>query len=130
MIIAVDFDGVLCENAFPEIGKPNYTVIMEIRKLLDLGEEVILWTSRVGRELEEAVKWCEDYGLHFTTVNEDAPSNVEQYRGVYDSPPRKIYADVYIDDHNMEYILHRNKIDYSLSASINEISRRCIDAKR
>ncbi len=32
MIIAVDFDGTLCENAFPAIGKPKQNVIDYIKK--------------------------------------------------------------------------------------------------
>ena len=103
MIIAVDFDGVLCKNEFPEIGKANYTVIGLVRQLIDEGNEVILWTSRVEEELEKAVEWCEDYGLHFCAVNDNAPSNQKEFASVYKTIPRKIYADVYIDDHNAEY---------------------------
>lgn len=104
MIIAVDFDGVLCENQFPEIGKPNYEVVSLVREMMDAGHEVVLWTSRNGQELKNAVKWCDDRGLHFCAVNEPAPSNAEAYDGMYEVPTRKIYADVYIDDHNLEYV--------------------------
>ena len=31
--VAVDFDGTLCTNAFPEIGEPNPVVIGYVRKL-------------------------------------------------------------------------------------------------
>ena len=104
MIIAVDFDGVLCKNEFPVIGSPNYDVISGVRELIDRGHEVVLWTTRNGKELQEAVDWCTDRGLHFCSVNEPAPSNEEQYREVYPTQSRKIYADVYIDDHNLGYV--------------------------
>lgn len=104
MIIAVDFDGVLCENRFPEIGPPDYELISLVRQLIDAGQEVILWTSRVDAELEAAVKWCEDYGLRFCAVNDNAPSNIEQYITKYPNGTRKVYADVYIDDHNLMYV--------------------------
>lgn len=104
MIIAVDFDGVLCQNNFPKIGKPNYEAISLVRQLIDMGHEVVLWTTRNGAELEEAVGWCTDYGLHFCAINAPAPSNEKEYRDVYPTQSRKIYADVYIDDHNLEYI--------------------------
>lgn len=104
MIIAVDFDGVLCKNEFPAIGKPNYEVVSLIRQMIDVGNEVVLWTTRNGTELEEAVNWCADYGLHFCAVNAPAPSNEEEYRDKYPTQSRKIYADVYIDDHNLEYV--------------------------
>lgn len=100
MIIAVDFDGILCEDKFPEIGEPNYEMIHLVRQLMDQGHEVILWTSRVEDRLQEAVDWCEDRGLHFTVVNEGAPSNL----GKYPTNPRKIYANIYIDDHNPEFM--------------------------
>lgn len=104
MIIAVDFDGVLCRNEFPQIGKPNYEVISLVRQMMDIGNEVILWTTRNGDELEQAVAWCEDYGLHFCAVNAPAPSNEEEYRDKYPVQSRKIYADIYIDDHNLEFV--------------------------
>ena len=104
MIIAVDFDGVLCEDKFPDIGKPRYDIISIVRELMDQGNEVVLWTSRVEEELESAVAWCEDRGLHFCAVNDDAPSNKGKFKEIYNTLPRKIYADVYIDDHNLEYV--------------------------
>lgn len=103
MIIAVDFDGILCENDFPDIGMPNYGVISLVRQLIDKGHEVVLWTTRNGKELENAVKWCNDYGLHFCAVNEPAPSNYEKYKDLYETQSRKIFADVYIDDHNIGF---------------------------
>lgn len=111
MIIAVDFDGVLCKDEFPDIGSPNYEIVSFVRQLIDQGHEVILWTSRVEERLTEAVNWCEDRGLHFVAVNDNAPSNKEQYKGVFNVEPRKIYADIYIDDHNIEYNLCRCTID-------------------
>ena len=109
MIIATDFDGILCENEFPQIGKPNYKVISLIRQLIDKGHEVILWTSRTGEELTSAVDWCGDYGLHFTEVNENAPSNRAKYEAKYPQGTRKVYADIYIDDHNLEYVMWNSK---------------------
>lgn len=104
----MDFDGILCENRFPEIGAPNYEVISLVQQLVDKGHEVILWTTRNGEELVEAVDWCGKYGLHFTNVNGPASSNREEYRDRYPTESRKIYADVYIDDHNLEYVAETN----------------------
>lgn len=105
MIIAVDFDGILCDNKFPDIGEPNYEMISLMRQLIDLGCEVVLWTSRVDNPLAEAVKWCEDRGLHFAAINDNAPSNIEKYKAQFPNGTRKVYADVYIDDHNLEYAM-------------------------
>ena len=112
MIVAVDFDGILCKNEFPRIGEPQYEVISYIRQLIDQGHEVILWTTRNGQELEDAIKWCEDYGLHFSAINDQAPSNKAAYAGKYEKESRKVYADVYIDDHNIEFISERHGIGF------------------
>lgn len=104
MIIAVDFDGILCENAFPEIGKPNYEVISLIRQLMDKGHEVVLWTTRNGQELNDAVLWCKNRGLHFCAINDQAPSNKEKFGDMYPTESRKVYADVYVDDHSVEFL--------------------------
>lgn len=98
MIIAVDFDGVLCENNFPDIGAPHYNMISFVRQLIDEGHEVILWTSRVDDPLIMAVDWCHDRGLHFCAVNDNAPSNKDKYGGIYPNGTRKVYADIYLDD--------------------------------
>jgi hypothetical protein len=98
MIIAVDFDGVLVEDRFPEIGPANECVVEAVRQLIEDGHEVVLWTSRVDGALEQAKEWCKEKGLHFTRVNEAAPSNLAKYKGMYHTEPRKIYADMYLDD--------------------------------
>ena len=103
MIIAVDFDGVLCKDAFPDIGPANEYVIDVVKGLINDGHEVVLWTTRNGEELNAAVSWCEDRELRFCNVNGPAPSNAKEYENVYPTQSRKIYADYYIDDRNIEY---------------------------
>ena len=103
MIIAIDFDGVLCEDRFPEIGAPDYDIISLVRQLIDAGHEVILWTCRVDARLQEAVEWCEDRGLRFCAVNENAPSNRARWESEYPNGTRKVYADVYVEDHDLLY---------------------------
>lgn len=104
MIVAVDFDGVLCKNEFPNIGCPNFEVVALIKELIRKGHEVVLWTSRNGEELARAVQWCSAKELYFHAINAPAPSNQAAYRDKYPVESRKVYADVYIDDHNLECI--------------------------
>lgn len=110
IIVAVDFDGILCKDKFPEIGEPNYGMISFVRRLQDSGIETILWTSRVDDRLAEAIAWCEDRGLHFTSVNDNTPSDKEQYG----TNPRKVYADIYMDDRSpwMMYKPQPNDLDW------------------
>ena len=93
-IIAVDFDGTLCTDNYPEIGKPNYYLINKL-KLLSKNNTLILWTCRTGDLLEDAVVWCKKHKIHFHYINENAKEVLEKYN-FKDS--RKITADIYLDD--------------------------------
>lgn len=95
-IIAVDFDGTLCENKYPDIGEPNVDLISYLRLARCMGVKVILWTCRSKKRLKQAVKWCSDHDLYFDAINKNVKEAVKAYGG--DS--RKIYADMYIDDKN------------------------------
>lgn len=94
MIIAVDFDGTLCENAYPEIGNANFYLILQLKGRQAMGDKLILWTCRAGEALDRAVEWCEGYGLHFDAINDNLPETLEKYG----SNSRKITADIYLDD--------------------------------
>ena len=96
MIIAVDFDGTIVEHKFPAIGKEIPYSIQTLKHIQKKGHKLILWTYRSGKELEEAVKFCENRGLFFHAVNNDFEG--EEFDNTYS---RKIYADMYIDDRNI-----------------------------
>ena len=57
VVIAVDFDGTLCENAWPEIGKPHLGVIKFFKWLRSHGRKLILWTCREGQMHLRQVQW-------------------------------------------------------------------------
>jgi len=92
--IAVDFDGVLCEEKYPQIGRERKSIITLIKKLKIDGNTLILNTCRVGERLKEAVEWCRQKGIEFDYVNENPPEKI----ALYGSDCRKISADIYIDD--------------------------------
>lgn len=96
--IAVDFDGTLCINKFPKIGKVNAInrkVHEVVKQLKSEGHILILWTCREdgpnGKYLKEAIEWCKTQGLEFDYINENPESP-------WGDTKRKIYADLYIDD--------------------------------
>lgn len=93
-VIAVDFDGTLCRNAWPEIGAPNERLIVLLKDRHRHGVKLILWTCREGEMLDAAVRWCAERGLTFDALNENLPERIAQYGG----DCRKISADLYIDD--------------------------------
>lgn len=94
MIYAVDFDGTLCEDAYPEIGAPRTEIIEKCKHIQAAGGKLILWTCRTGHMLEEAIKWTGRQGLSWDAINENLPERIEEYGG----DCRKISADFYIDD--------------------------------
>ena len=97
MIYAVDFDGTLCTNAWPDIGEPNIAFIRHFRELREQGHKLILWTCREGELLCKAVAWCAKWGLYFDAHNNNLPELIAQYGG----DCRKISADFYLDDKNL-----------------------------
>lgn len=96
MIYAVDFDGYLCENAWPGIGAPHMDIIEHFKRLRADGNKIILWTCREKYRLQEALEWCGSYGLEFDAANENLPEQTE----LYGNDSRKIGADYYCDDRN------------------------------
>lgn len=92
--IAVDFDGTLCENKYPNIGSPIYRIINYIKQKQKEGCKIILNTCRSGELLDNALQWCDKYDLHFDAVNENLQERIEFFNG----DTRKISADLYIDD--------------------------------
>mgnify|MGYP000847459025 CR=1 FL=1 len=99
MIIAVDFDGTIVQHKYPKIGKEIPYAIKTLKLLVQKGHKLILWTYRSGKELHEAVQYCEERGLVFHAVNNDFDG--EEFDNTYS---RKIYADIYIDDRNISGI--------------------------
>lgn len=96
-IIAVDFDGTLCEDKWPKIGDMNEELILSLIWRQRHGASVILWTCREGEKLDEAVKACEAKGLYFEAINENLEHTVVYFGG---NRPRKVFATEYIDDRN------------------------------
>lgn len=100
-IIAVDFDGCLCDSTWPECGPPIMSVINRVKAEQAKGSAIILWTSRTDEPLQRAIDWCREYGIEFDVVNEQIPEQLEYMRKVQPEgniDPRKIYATEYWDD--------------------------------
>jgi hydroxymethylpyrimidine pyrophosphatase-like HAD family hydrolase len=96
MKIAVDFDGTIVEHKYPAIGEELLFAIETLKELQKQQHQLILWTFRSGKELEEAVEYCRQRGIDFYAVNKNYPEEI------YDeSISHKINADVYIDDRNL-----------------------------
>lgn len=92
MIIAVDFDDTLQVN-----GKPNEPLMARLISAQRNGATLILWTCRIGDNLRKAVQYCAERGLRFNYINENSSETIRRFG----CNPRKVFADVYIDDKAM-----------------------------
>ena len=96
MIIAVDFDGTIVEHRYPEIGKERPFAITTLKRLQKERHQLILWSVREGRLVQEAVDYCRQRGLEFYAVNSNYPD--EDPFESSNCGCRKVNADMYIDD--------------------------------
>lgn len=106
-IIAVDFDGTLCKNEWPEIGEENKIVISELLEAQAEGAAIILWTCREGELLDKAVKWCYDRGIEFDAINENLPRMIEKWG----TNPRKLGATEFWDDRAVHKAFSESQTD-------------------
>lgn len=91
MILAVDFDGTLCDHRYPDIGAEVPGAFRWLARFQAAGVRLVLWTMRSDETLDDAVRWCRDRGVEFWTVN----ANPQQ--AAWTGSP-KVYAHAYIDD--------------------------------
>ncbi|MCK9154743.1 MAG: hypothetical protein M0P12_01365 [Paludibacteraceae bacterium] len=105
-VIAIDFDGTITKSGCGKLLVFRPGGKEAICDLYRLGFELILWTCRYGKCLEEAITFLKENGiLHcFKGIN----TNSEQISENYD--PRKIVADIYIDDRNVGGLMSWHEI--------------------
>ncbi len=97
MKIAVDFDGTVVEHKYPDIGKEMPFAFDTLRAMQKKHHQLILWTFRAGRYLDEAVEYCKENGIEFYAINKSYPEEVFDEKEL----SRKIEADIFIDDRNI-----------------------------
>ena len=104
IVINCDFDGTVVTHEYPFIGK-DIGAVPVLHKMIASGCNLILFTMRSGKTLDDAIKWFEN-------------NNIELY-GIQTNPKQKTWttspkslADLMIDDSALGCPL---KIDTSLS---------------
>lgn len=90
MVIAIDFDGTCVSYNFPKIGK-NINSVPVLKKLIENGHKLILFTMRSENFLDEAVEWFRQneiplYGIQINPTQRKWTKST------------KCYAELYIDD--------------------------------
>lgn len=97
MTIAVDFDGAIVRNNYPEIGTELPFATRTLKMLINDRHQLILWSTREGKLLDDAVEWCRERGVEFYAINKDFPD--EDLESKHYS--RKLKVDMWIDSHNL-----------------------------
>ena len=117
MVVAVDFDGTLFgdpEN-WPEPGTPNNEMIELLNVLHDTGIFVVIWTLRNGDGEDIVRKSLSENGVNYDLINETPRYLIDKWN----SDPRKIAADVYIDDRNIGGLPSQLSIMYDIVRRFN-----------
>lgn len=93
--IAIDFDGTITDkDNYPDLGAPSTHARFTINRLIECGNEVIIWSCRDSNEIE---RYLYEQGIKFTAINENTPHLIKKWG----NDPRKVGADIFIDDKNL-----------------------------
>lgn len=122
MIIAIDFDGTIVNDKFPEIGVPLIDAIHTIKELKTKGHQLILWTCRRDipgdrNYLTEAIAFLKKFDIEFDAVN----SNIQAHIDFWGGDTRKVFADIYIDDKNLVWLSWKQIRYLLITKSIHQL---------
>lgn len=96
-ILAIDFDGTIATDSFPEVGKLRKDADVIIRKLHQDGHEIIINTCRTGKYEGLAEYFLKKNDIPYHFINSNLPRVIDFYK----QDCRKISADYYIDNRNI-----------------------------
>ena len=93
-VIAIDFDGTIVEDQYPDIGDDQPGAIEAINTLYDHGYCIIINSCRAREKQDEMRVWLDENSVKYCHINENCRERIVNYR----TDCRKISADCYIDD--------------------------------
>lgn len=94
MIVVIDFDGTIVEDAYPEIGLLRRNAKEVINRLYEEGNYIVINTCRSGAFEIDACTFLEGEGVKYHYINHNPPHLIEKFG----QDCRKISGDIYIDD--------------------------------
>jgi hypothetical protein len=100
MYIGIDFDGTCVTHEYPQVGR-DIGAVPILKRLVEKGHKLILYTMRDRVQLEDAVNWFNKNGIKLYSVNKNPTQKS------WTSSP-KIYANLYIDDASLGVPLNTN----------------------
>lgn len=92
-VVAIDFDGVIVEDYYPEIGPLKEDALQSLN-FLSKYFTIIIWTCRSGFDLELVRNFLDKHRVPYDYINENTIENKRMYL----NDCRKVFADLYIDD--------------------------------
>ncbi|PNP94776.1 hypothetical protein BMT55_00005 [Listeria newyorkensis] len=95
--IAVDFDGTIVHDCYPEIGKLIDGAKETLVQIREAGGEIIIWTCREGLDKEACIDFMKNMSIPFDYINCNHPDLIKKFG----NDCRKIGAEVYIDDKSL-----------------------------
>lgn len=114
VVLSIDFDGTICTVDYPKVGIERNGAKEYINKLFNEGYLIIINTCRTdGKGIfaaTDAKKFLDMREIKYHYFNENWPDLIKFYNDV---DPRKISADVYIDDKCL-FELPEWRIKYSI----------------
>ena len=93
-IIAVDFDGTIVRDFWPNIGTIKQDVVEQMREEKDKGTYIIIWTCRSGEDIQRMQDFLDKHDIPYDRINANAPWILDAWK----RDNRKIFAHEYIDD--------------------------------
>ena len=98
-VIAVDFDGTIVTNEYPDVGRVVPLAKEVINMLGENGHRCFLYTMRDGKSLEDAIECCRINGINMVGYNKSPRQ--------FSSSPKQ-YGSYYIDDSSIGCPLSHN----------------------
>ena len=90
MKIAIDFDGTCVSHEYPLVGN-DIGSIPVLKKLVESGNKLILYTMCSGTTLIDAINWFKENDIQLYSIQKD--KGQERW-----TTSNKCYAELYIDD--------------------------------
>lgn len=91
LIVAVDFDDTVYD--FHKEGNSYEMVMQLVRDLKEINCYIIIWTG--NQDIDFIKDYLSEHNIPYDSINDEAPVSKKL---LGDSIPRKVYANVYLDD--------------------------------
>ena len=92
-VVAIDLDGTILKDAFPEKGEPIPGMKEQLEALREMGWKIAVWTVRTDHD--DIAKHLKAHDIPFDYINENPHGPPGQ--------KKKIFADVYVDDRAIHF---------------------------